>query len=308
MSETTMTTFPADEMTETGAAPNTAPADTGDDWDDIDLSDVKDNDLEEDEHEPDADTKEPPEADQQDGESGEEADEKADTKEDKPAERQEAADQQLFELKHLGEVKQVGRDEVVTLAQKGLNYDHIRQERDTARQEVARLSELEQFLKELAAPQGMSVEDLIDSTRANVLADREGLDKEVALQRVKLERDRKAFEAERQKGIQAQQEADREETRRRDSFLKFAKEYPGVDPKSIPKEVWDKFGEGVDLTDAYSRYENKKLKDELSAMTAKLEAEKQNNKNKERSTGSQKSAGSEHDNMDAIDRDWYSGD
>lgn len=308
MSETTMTTFPTDEMTETGTAPNTAPADTGDDWDDIDLSDVKDNDLEEDEHEPDADTKEPPEADQQDGKSGEEADEKADTKENKPAEGQEAADQQLFELKHLGEVKQVGRDEVVTLAQKGLNYDHIRQERDTARQEVARLSELEQFLKELAAPQGMSVEDLIDSTRANVLADREGLDKEVALQRVKLERDRKAFEAERQKGIQAQQEADREETRRRDSFLKFAKEYPGVDPKSIPKEVWDKFGEGTDLTDAYSRYENKKLKDELSAMTAKLEAEKQNNKNKERSTGSQKSAGSERDNMDAIDRDWYSGD
>lgn len=281
--------------------------DSDDDWSDIDLSDLED-DEDEGKQVPEGSSEPEPKADQQKGEGPEETKANAAVETKGPAEGQKEADQPTFDLKHLGEVKTVGREEVVALAQKGLNYDHIRGERDAARQEAARLSELETFLKELAAPQGMSVEDLIDSTRANVLADREKIDPSVALQRVKLERDRRAFEAEKQKGIQAKQEADQAEARRRDSFLRFAKEYPDVDPKTIPKEVWDKFGEGADLSDTYSRYENKQLKEELKTMTAKLEAEKQNNKNKTRSTGSQKSAGAESQKkQDPIDLDWYDG-
>lgn len=279
--------------------------DSDDDWNDLDFSDVRDDSNEEMET-PEAPEPEP-EADQQDGQEEDGGDQETDTEEKDQTDGQEAADQQLFDLKHLGEVKQVSRDEVIALAQKGMNYDHIRGERDTARQEVARLVELENFLKELAAPQGMSVQDLMDSTRASILAEREGLDPNVALQRVKLDRDRKAFEAQQQQRQQAQQQQTQEEARQRDSFLRFAKEYPDVDPKTIPKEVWERFGAGVDLADAYTRHENKRLREELSSVTAKLEAEKTNTKNRQRSTGSQKSAGAENQKMDPIDRDWYDG-
>lgn len=40
-------------------------------------------------------------------------------------EQQAQTDGQLFELKHLGETKNVNRDEVVTLAQKGMDYDRV---------------------------------------------------------------------------------------------------------------------------------------------------------------------------------------
>lgn len=61
-----------------------------------------------------------PEIEQNDG--GQDAD-AAQTGENE--EQQAQTDGQLFELKHLGETKNVNRDEVVTLAQKGMDYDRV---------------------------------------------------------------------------------------------------------------------------------------------------------------------------------------
>lgn len=276
-----------------------------DDWDDIDLSDVVDTDTEEAEAEQEetpAETEtEPSEADQQTEEPGQEQQEEAPVAEE-PAE-------QTFDLKFLGETKTVSKDEVITLAQKGLNYDKILGERDTAKQEVSRLQEYEAFLKELAGPGGMTIEDLMDSTRAEVLAKKEGLDNSVALQRIKLERDRKAFEAEKARKETEKRQAEEAEKQRSNQFLQFAKEYPDVDPKDIPKEVWDKFNEGISLTAAYSAFENKKLREEVKAWKSKAETAEQNYKNQQRSTGSQSTAGvGTATKKDPIDLDWYSGD
>ncbi len=51
-----------------------------------------------------------------------------------------------FALKHLDEVKTVGRDEVVSLAQKGMDYDRIREKLDAATTETTRLHELEAWV------------------------------------------------------------------------------------------------------------------------------------------------------------------
>lgn len=274
-----------------------------DDWDDIDLSDVVDeeNDGAEQEETPVETETEPSEADRQTEEKGEEQQEETPAAEE-PAE-------QTFDLKFLGETKTVSKDEVITLAQKGLNYDKILGERDVAKQEVSRLQEYEAFLKELAGPGGMSIEDLMDSTRAEVLAKKEGLDNSVALQRIKLDRDRKAFEAEKARKETEKRQAEEAEKQRSNQFLQFAKEYPDVDPKDIPKEVWDKFNEGVSLTAAYSTYENKKLREEVKSWKEKAETAEQNYKNQQRSTGSQSTAGvGTTTKKDPIDLDWYSGD
>lgn len=296
MEETTVHTTP-----EEGFADTQAEADS---WDDIDLSGLKDDGEEETWHEDAKPEEASEEADQQPEEP--EGEEENPASEENQTEEQAEADQSLFELKHLGETKQVSREEVVRLAQKGMDYDRIRSERDADKAEIKRLQEMESFLTELAAPSGISVSDLMDQTRAQLLAEREGLDPAVAAQRVKLERERKAFEEKKAQEEQTQREQAEANRRRQEDFLRFKREYPHVDPKNIPQEVWDKVREGGSLMDAYSRHENKQLRDEVEAWKKKAETAEQNHKNKERSTGSQRSAGQTSE-QDAFDRAWYDG-
>lgn len=296
-----------DELNSTGLEETTT-APVADEYDPEDWSDLEeafsvDEGVDGDAEDTTEDREETDEADQQ---SQEEPDDEAEqrTDADEQAEEQNEADQPTFELKRMGETRTVGRAEVITLAQKGMDYDHIRGERDTAR---SRLAELEGFLNELAQPGGMSIEDLIDSTRADVLAAKENIDKSVALQRVKLERDRKAFEAEKQNASREQERKSAEEKRIEEACLRFAKDFPDVEPKDIPKDVWDKvIKEGRDLSSVYSLHENKRLKEEVKALREKAATAEKNNKNKSRSTGSQRTSGASKE-MDAFDRDWYDG-
>lgn len=289
----------AEPMEATQAVETTPDSDDWSDLENFDDIEVMDSDEEGTDEQP-----AEPEADQQ-TEAAET--ETPDTEEPEPATEQETADQpELIELKHLGQVVRVTPEQLNAYAQMGLDYQRIRDDRDAARAEVARLKEMEDYLKELAAPQGISVEDLLDGAKAEVLANKEHLDRGIALQRVKLDRERKQFEAQKAQQTRAQQEQSEKEQRQRDQFLQFAKEYPKVKPNDIPKEVWEKFKEGMNLTSAYAQYEAKSLRDQVASLEAKLEAEKKNSENKKRSTGTQKSAGNVTE-QDAFDRLWYDG-
>ena len=253
------------------------------------------------------------EADQQTEEPGQEQQEEPPEADTEPAEE---SAEQTFDLKFLGETKTVNRDEVITLAQKGLNYDKVVAERDTTKSELEQLGgisllrDCKEFLEELAAESRMTVSDLMDSTRAEVLAKKEGLDNSVALQRIKLDKDRKAFEAEKaRKEAERKAKNEAEEKQNRD-ILSFVQAYPEVQPQDIPKEVWDSVHrDGISLTAAYSAFENKKLREEVKAWKSKAETAEQNYKNQQRSTGSQSTAGvGTTTKKDPIDLDWYSGD
>lgn len=292
--------------------PETAPVDAfEDDWSDIDFSDAAD-DSEESVSEPEEKLEDPePEADQQkeEDQADEGQDDQTDEDTAKEDKKDEEADQQTFDLRFLGETKTVTREEVITLAQKGLNYDKVVQERNDMRAEHSKFKEYENFLEELARESGCNIDTLMDKTRAQVLSEREGIDESVALQRVKLDRDKKAFQAEKQKATADQQAEAAARQRQEDNFLRFIKAYPDVDPKTIPQEVWKAYGDGADLVNTYAAYENKQLKERLKEAESALETERQNAKNKERSIGSQKSSGSDsHKKTDPIDDDWYSGD
>lgn len=273
-----------------------------DDWSDLENFDdieVMDSDEEGTDEQP-----AEPEADQQ-TEAAET--ETPDTKEPEPVTEQETADQpELIELKHLGQVVRVTPEQLNAYAQMGLDYQRIREDRDAARKEVERLTAMETFLKELAAPQGISVEDLIDGARAEVLAKKEHLNKDVALQRIKLDRERKAFEAQKDQQKKESQAKSQEEAKRQEQFLRFARTYPKVKPNDIPKDVWDAFKDGEDLVNAYARFENRELKEKVSKLESQLETAKKNSENKRRSAGSQRSAGSASE-MDEFDRAWYDG-
>lgn len=304
MDELTVNTIP--ESTESVTED---PARDPDDWSDIDFSDLEILDGDEEESqggETQNDTAEP-EADQQEGEAEAEAANEPTAEAQEQTDRSEEADQpELIELKHLGQTVRVTPEQLNAYAQMGLDYQRIREDRDAARKEVERLTAMETFLKELAAPQGISVEDLIDGARAEVLAKKENLNKDVALQRIKLDRERKAFEAQKDQQKKEAQAKSQEEAKRQEQFLRFARTYPKVKPNDIPKDVWDAFKDGEDLVNAYARFENRELKEKVSKLESQLETAKKNSENKRRSAGSQRSAGSASE-MDEFDRAWYDG-
>ena len=211
------------------------------------------------------------------------------TEEPKAEEPAEDADQYL-ELKHFDEVRKVSKDEAKVLAQKGMDYDRIRNKLDDADNEIQRLQKYENFLKEI---QGdfKSLDDLMTDTRARVKADKDGISYDDALAKVK--------EANQQA---AQQQAPKQDPNaviqemRKASYREFAQAYPNVLPKDIPQEVWQDMERTNNLLASYERYNEKKdfenTKKELANMKAEIEAIKQNKQNEEKAVGSLKTAGS----------------
>ena len=202
----------------------------------------------------------------------------------------EDADQYL-ELKHFNEIRKVTKAEAKELAQKGMDYDRIRGKLSDAEANLAKLQKYEGFLNEMKGD-FESIDDLINDSRARVLADKENISYEEAVNRI-------------QTNIQKQQIAQKlspeaiRETMRRESLQTFLQTYPDVKPKDIPQEVWDDMNKTNNLVASYAKYEAKKLAEENKILA-------QNAKNKARSTGSMKSSGKTY--ADDIDRMWYEDD
>lgn len=297
----------ADEM-------NTAFTADADDWSDITADSFAD--VEDDaQGAPDTETQgndAAPEIEQNDG--GQDADA---AQPGENEEQQAQADGQLFELKHLGETKNVNRDEVVTLAQKGMDYDRVTEKNtqlenqvSEQKQQLAQLTEHENALQELAKQSGTTVEELVENMLIAVTKSKYGIDDDgMALERVKLDRERRALDQERAALATKNQEQEQQaanEKWRGECFDAFAKAYPDVDPASIPNGVWEAFNRGETLVSAYARERNKALEAEIARMKSEQETRDRNAANAARSTGSQSSAGKTGSD-EAFDALWYDG-
>lgn len=213
---------------------------------------------------------------------------------------------QLFTLKHLNEEKQYSLEDIRALAQKGLDYDHIRQDRDSLRQKQQSFDGYEKFLTELAEKSGLSIQEQIDMTRALWLIEEEKkngktLSEGDAILRIQRNKAEKitddASDAEAQEAGDDVIKGDHSVEKRDASFRRFVAEYPDVKAEDIPQEVWTAFGKGEgDLADIYARHENNRLK-------AEIERLKQEKKNKDRSTGSRRTAGATTP-KDIFDETW----
>ena len=293
---------------------NTAFTADADDWSDITADSFSD--VEDDEQgAPDAETQgndAAPEIEQNDG--GQDADA---AQPGENEEQQAQTDGQLFELKHLGETKNVNRDEVVTLAQKGMDYDRVTEKNtqlenqvSEQKQQLAQLTEHENALQELAKQSGTTVEELVENMLIAVTKSKYGIDDDgMALERVKLDRERRALDQERAALATKNQEQEQQaanEKWRGECFDAFAKAYPDVDPASIPNGVWEAFNRGETLVSAYARERNKALEAEIARMKSEQETRDRNAANAARSTGSQSSAGKTGSD-EAFDALWYDG-
>lgn len=204
-----------------------------------------------------------------------------------------------LQIEYMHQKREISREEAVQLAQKGMDYDRIREKWDDAKETVA-------FIDEQAKAAGMDRKAFINYLRTEAKKS-QGMSEEEAQRAVELENREAAVqlrEAEEQQRVadeQAQQNAvDAEKERRDADFRRFAAKYPDLKVESITEaipDVWERVGKGESLVEIWQEHEINRLKTEQAA-------EEQNAKNAGRSTGSMASSGGEHQKKDPWDEGW----
>lgn len=215
------------------------------------------------------------------------------------------APEKTWTLRHMDETKNVGEAEMVTLAQKGMDYDRIRAKYDESKPAM-------EILSIFAKQKGVSVADYVSFLRTEAKK-ADGLSEAEARRSIELE-DREAAvtareaeqAAERQAAEQANAAANAAAQRRKADIDEFAREYPDVarNPDAIPKEVWDAVAAGSSLTVAYAKYTAKQAREEAERTRIAAQAAQQNIKNAARSTGSMQSAGQNAGGRDPFLEGW----
>ena len=223
-----------------------------------------------------------PEADQPTEEPKPENDQKGEepTQTETEHEQKNEEQDQFLELKYMDQSRKVSREEAKVLAQKGLDYDRIRGERDNMKQEHEKLKEYEGFLNELKG--GFpTIEAMMTDTRARMIAERDGISYTDAVAKAKLMHpEQKPTEAKRE-----------DQPQRQDAVQRFVQLYPGVKAEEIPQSVWDEVKKTGDLVGAYQGYERQKQADRIASLENEIATLRQNQKNAARSPGSMSSSG-----------------
>ena len=265
-------------------------AEQGDDFlSGLDEADAADEDEEEAEESEDYDEADQPEAKESTQEQGEAQTETEDT--------------QLFKVKHLGQEIELTMEQMIENAQKGLDYDRIRQDRDTLKS-----SRKIQLLEDLAKDSGYEdvdafvenfYENLEESRvieRAEEIAAKRGIDFETAAELAKAERENEKLKQKMQEAEKVKaKDADQQKQAVNDFNALFAKfpeikeQYTSYD--KLPESFRQKVAQGEQPLLAWNNY-LLELKDmELKQKEKELEIVKNNQKNKKRSVGSAKGAG-----------------
>lgn len=255
---------------------------------DVDLSEYEN--LTEDDG--DGNQTEPTETEETSQEHGSAQGEDEQAHEDTAADEQHGTEEPMFDLKYNKETKQYTRQQVTELAQKGLNYDHVTEQRDRLQQEIADLTKFRDensaildTLRAAAEASGKSVPEYLTSIRTNLLV-AQGISPETARERI-LREDAEQRLHSQQKAEEAAASSKRDaEQRQKDDIARFQKKYKDVDPKTIPQEVWEAVRGGELLTDAYGDYQRRELERQLREANEKLAIRAKNESNRQKSLGS----------------------
>ena len=196
-------------------------------------------------------------------------------------------DSPFLEIKFNHETRHLTRDEAVSLAQKGMNYDRFYGS-----------------IENLAKLNGMSVGEYMQSlqdTQVRFEVNKEvrelqkkypnsdkGALTELATTRVRERLLNQEYEEERQSAqadVQLRDEMERQLT-------VFEKHYPNVDTDHLDKEVFTLMADGYTLLEAYSLWKGKQENSQRKSNEAKQKISQKNEENKKRSMGNTSNSGS----------------
>ena len=240
---------------------------------------------------------EEPESDEDDSE-GEEPTDPDEGAEEAKEEPESGNGEQMFTLKVNKEEKQVTLDEMTALAQKGADYDRVKENYTKSQQNVqdlqAKLDALNahqsalDILTIVAEKSGASIDQLAESIYVN-LRKSAGASEDAAreeLKSAKLERELNSYKAQKK---QSEDDADSRAKRDMDAFQQ---EYPDVQlTRDLIQKLTADIQNGMSLSAAYRKFERAQETAKIAELERKLAAKAQNDKNKNQSPGSQKDSG-----------------
>lgn len=213
--------------------------------------------------------------------------------EDKPSE-------ETFTLKVNKEEKTYSREEVIALAQKGADYDRVKEQLTQTRSQLESQQQAMEVLSELAKDINLEIPQLLDSLRLNMLK-KQGLSDDAAnerLLRMKAEKENEALKAAATQNQQRESNADRAKR----EIAEFRENYPDVE---ITKELIDKLmadvSGGKSITEAYRKLEKAQAEARIAELERQLAASKKNAENRTASPGSQKDSGGRRTKSDFDD-------
>lgn len=223
--------------------------------------------------------------------------------EEKPAEEAPKAEEhpeapQKFTIKYNHETKEVGLPEMTELAQKGADYDRIRGKLETAQGSIDALQKtvdeqapILEVLQLAAKDAGVDVSELVETIHVGLLKGR-GMTEAEAKAEIRAAKAEKAMNDLKNKPAAEEKAEDPSQERAKREIAEFQAAFPDV---SLNQETLDKLApdvrNGMTLTSAYLKLENSRLKTELAESQRKLEAEKQNQKNKQKAAPGQTDSG-----------------
>lgn len=210
--------------------------------------------------------------------------------------------EQMFTLKVNKQEQQVSREEMIALAQKGLDYDRMKEQsakhQQTAQALQARVDELSKdrealdILAMIAKATNIKLSDVAENLYVNFRKNA-GASEDAArleLKNAKLDRELNAMKA--QKEQPAQEQPDQNQVRFQQDVAEFSRTFPGVE---LTKDLVDKLApdirQGLSLAAAYRKMEKAQSDARIAELERQLSARKQNDKNRRFSPGSQKDNG-----------------
>lgn len=233
-------------------------------------------------------------AEQTDKEASKQTEDVEKTEETEETESNDSASE-TFTLKVNKEERSYTRDEVIALAQKGADYDRVKEKLGTQQQTVDALADV-------AKTMGVEIPVLLENLMINALVKKEGLSEDVARERIMRQKAEKENTALKQAATAKQTEEETSQQRAQREIAEFRKAYPDIPlTDELLKALMPDVQKGVSFKDAYERREQVRKDERIKELEAQLEAEKQNNKNRAASPGSQRDSGGQREKTDFDD-------
>lgn len=220
--------------------------------------------------------------------------------EDTPAEQEQRPfDGDTFTIKVNKEERTCTREEVISLAQKGADYDRVKDQLTESRKTAADIQaqldgqqEAMEVLADVAKDAGVEIPALLDTLRVGLLK-KQGLSEDAAkerLARLKAEKENAALKA--AKPAEKAEPAEDSKQRVARELAEFRGAYPKVElSDELLSKLMPDVQKGKSLTESYRGYEAAQKDERIAELERQLAAEKQNRENRVSSPGSQKDSG-----------------
>ena len=203
-----------------------------------------------------------------------------------------------FTIKVNKEERTVNREEIISLAQKGADYDRVKEQLSQSRQQNKTLQEqvdksqgVMETLQMLADGVNMPLDQFVDQLHVNFLM-KGGKTEGEAREKIRADRAEKQLNASKAKETAEKAQAEDTQTRAQREIAEFHKDFPNVElTEELCGKLMPDVQSGMSLSNAYRKQENAKKDAEIAELKRQLEAEKQNKKNRANSPGSQKDSG-----------------